>query len=240
MNDSLNVTKNLDGFNTMTTFYSRKSHARESELGKSRFQRVLANSFLSQTQDAQSLSNSTGYHFRPPTFGQPTSAKSKTPTGQALEKLKTLSIRVNFNNKYNLFRTEKEPARLVDFLPPAQWKEQAPLQPRDVILKRLLSVEDFSLRRFGWYLSNHFKETHLRVSDVIAELEGTSSEGKVPRNTWVATKQQLMNALIPDNRALRACLLSKSRSTGSYKDDISRQTRMTVAQVFRQNFQISN
>jgi hypothetical protein len=237
MTDSLNFGKELNGFATASTFYTRQSRLSES---LHQATHGLRNSLNRSTWEPSGSKKVFNNRTLVPGAKGPEQAAVKPfkkPPSHASDKLKTLCMKIGLENRYNLFQVPKNKPQPVKFLPEMVLPEKPQLGPKDTVLKRLVFADDFSLRRLAQYLSTHFKDTYLKLDEVVSQLEGCSGELK---GTQVLTAKQLIEALIPDNELLRGCLLAKCRSTGSYQDNISQGTLMVVAQALKVAFSSKN
>lgn len=239
MNNSLRLDKSFDCGQTASTFYTRASVNRKSILGKSTLQR----SEIHADQTTQKWKRSTDFRssLKNNSFGSflRKEQKKDVPSNSASEKLKTLAIRVNFSNKYELFQSPKPHKNFVNFLPTWDPKSQECLSLKDKAICDLLSKPDFSIRKLAWNFSHNFQSTHLVVQDVIAKFEGDSGANLASGRPIVATKSQILTQIMPDDNRLKGVFLSQSRSTGSYKTDFSKETKMTIARVLRQSYQLA-
>ena len=230
MNSFLNESKDAHTLLTRSTFYSRPQSTQKPQAKQSRYKLAPKENSFFETSTLNSFAK-TSQNWRP--LDKLVFADKQRDIPNPIEKLRVLSIKMNFQNKYNMFSHIEKPKQLNSFLKPQVWKSNIVLSKKDQLLKSLLSSCDFSLRTFSWHIAFNFKQRVLKLSELIDHLEGRPIREFQPIGGKVITKYQIMEALIPDNKELRNCLLSKNRSTGSYKDRLSADTMDKVCKIMK-------
>ena len=162
----LQNSKERETMDTRSTFYQKHTIEQKPNSKFSQTGGFIENSF-SGTQQSHFLSQ-TIRTFRPKS--KQTTLSTQTKLSSTMEKIKSLSIRLNFENKFNVFMPEKDSKKvsktLTMFLKSPEWYSKIELSKKDQILKRLLTTQDFSIRTFSWYLSANFKEAFLKRDEV--------------------------------------------------------------------------
>ena len=232
MSEFLNESKDFGTQATRSTFYVQQSFGGKSTTIKSKVDPISKENMFGETRSSFFLNKtSTAWKpsYRPPTVPQ----KQRHST---LEKIKTLSIKLNFQNKLGLWNLSNKSRDLSSFLV-LEWPNLIELNKRDQILKKLFAREDFSMKAFSLYLAENFGMSYLKLSDVINHLEGVPLKHQNCSSSKVVTKNQVLEIVLPQHHYLRACLLAKNRSDGMFKNQFSLQTKMILSKALRDSLE---